>query len=380
MNLENVSVFLLGFSLLLVLSLRWLLINRYMKRLINNRNLSNHPDVSIVIPLKGWDASLPNLINNLGRQRYQGSIEVLVVTDDPERLNNDSLPKNVHFLQSALCPPDWQDKNWRLNQGVVRSRFSTHMFLDSDTHVDQEFLARRLASHVTALSFSIPLYVKASTQAAKFLSAFTNYSNLSLYGLGFALNPEGLPTAIGPCVVSSIPAMKITECLKLASQRQAAVDHALAHHVVEQGYSVGMVAEPIRVIGNTSSWSEVLGQIMRWLMLWRTARRLIDGKLIALIVLSSSINASALWMILLGIFVTSSAVTAWLFISLVLSIFLVDSLGLLWLEHRLLKRGTQKQWAHLVYLPITQIALPILFIVSLFRRKFTWRGKTIKMS
>jgi len=364
---------------LTALCVRWWFVYRYFSRLSVTAKikLSNQPNLSVIIPLRGWDQSLPDLLTMLGKQKYSSQIEVMLVTDEPERLSSYPLPANINLIKPDTCPTDWQDKIWRLHQGLKHCQFKTIMFLDSDASIDHSFIARRLACHSTPLSFSLPMYINTQNSPARILASFTNYNNLTVYGLGFSLSPNGLPTAIGPCIVADISTAKLSDLLSLCATQSAGVDHALGYHCYHAGYRIAVAVEPISVVTDKVRLDKALGQIIRWLMLWRVTKHLIEQKLYMLTLLSTVINLIP-FLLLITIFAHQTLGISFGVINCAAGIaFFIDAFGLLLTERMLFSFRKPANLAHLIFMPITQLLMPILFLLSLLRRQFLWRGKTV---
>ena len=202
-------------------------------------------DLSIIIPLKGWDESLPMLINSLLNQDYKKQIEILLIVDpDNPHLSNIPTDEKIQFLHTKPKPMGWMDKNWRLRQGVKHALFHDFLFLDSDVKVDPNFLSLRSSFHQRDLSYCLPIYREAYTSAEKFLSAFTNYNNFYFYKTSTALMSIG--TAVGPSVLVTVGKEILTKALE-ETYFEVADDHALGHWFKKNKFKIACHPEPVYV-------------------------------------------------------------------------------------------------------------------------------------
>ncbi|MGL1904358.1 MAG: glycosyltransferase [Fibrobacterales bacterium] len=359
-----------------MLFLRWMLIYlRFSnKPIVCDPNSQSQGDITVIIPLKGWDHSLDLLLTNLCKQNYENTIEVIVVADaeNLERLNQYS--PQVTIIISKQLSDNWYDKNWRMYQGYKAASYDTVLFMDSDTSIDYDYLTRRTQSHQGHLSFSLPIYANASTPPEALLAAYTDYSNFSLYAGAFIWSQFN--TSIGPSMMIR-PVDDVAEQALYNNRKEASDDHSLGTYFGRAGKSVHLSKEPIVVNKHSASWKDVIEQIIRWLMLPRAIMHLIDRKTFiysfSMLILSLFAPIS-LYILSLMLFFTDIHLI--LFVPLLLSI-LIESMGIMINEYTLLKRSHTLPLRHIIYVPLMLMLQPLLVIVSLFRKQFIWRGITV---
>ncbi|MEB3360921.1 MAG: glycosyltransferase family 2 protein [Synechococcaceae cyanobacterium] len=107
--------------------------------------------VSLLIPARNEDATLPHLLKALSLQTLRPQ-EVIVIDDHSEDTTAAiaaaaaaTLP--VRVIQPPPLPAGWCGKTWALHHGVQASTGELLVFLDADTEPAPQCLERLLASH-----------------------------------------------------------------------------------------------------------------------------------------------------------------------------------------------------------------------------------------
>ena len=118
---------------------RWLLgwwLSRHLLPLPDG-HLDHRPAVSVLIPARNEEATLPHLLHGLTAQTLQ-PLEVIVIDDHSSdrtaaiaEASGHALPLQV--VQPPPLPPGWCGKTWALHNGVMRSSGAVLVFLDADT-------------------------------------------------------------------------------------------------------------------------------------------------------------------------------------------------------------------------------------------------------
>jgi cellulose synthase/poly-beta-1,6-N-acetylglucosamine synthase-like glycosyltransferase len=354
-------------------------------------------DVSVVIPLKGWDRGLPNLVRHLLGADYPAEVQVILVMD-PEHPHRDELPEDARFevLHPEPAPEGWRDKNWRLRQGIERARRDLILFMDSDVRGDPTMLRDRVRFHQGDFSFAIPLYASPGNRAERYLSACTSMSNFFLYRAAFGMKP--IATAIGPSMLLSVPRDVLIESME-EGRGAMTDDHALGVHLARRGHPPHCVAEPVVVTKHGASWQEVWNQMLRWALLPSTVTELMSASLTALVTVGMFLNTMGLYLLVAGLalaeiyllrLLLGSGLLSWLtgfepHMALLLaagaSMLLIDSLALVWVEHAFAhRRQPRRPWRHLIWAPLWVLSLPALMVMVLIRRRFEWRGDEVKVT
>lgn len=353
-------------------------------RALNRISSTFQPDLTVVIPLKGWEPSLPDLLRSLAHQRYDGSIIPIVVVDEqhPEIRQLESIA-GVRVVRFTL-PAGWtgSDKNLRLLRGLRETHTEWVMFLDADAQISVDFLRYRMAVHarepVPELSFSLPLYAHADNAAAAFLAAFTNHSNVALYLAASAL--IRLETAIGPSMVIRRRDAFLPTQLEHFQQLGSAYDHSLGQAYGTSGRLVALSAEPIVVTIPRPEWRDVLRQIMRWVMSVKTAKRIIRWPTWCVLIVSSSVSLIPFTLTTIGLFsaLLGNVLVACTAAGFAIASMELEAIGLMIVEQRLLSRRCFGfPWRHLIFVPLALLSQPILFATALIKRRIEWRGAII---
>ncbi|WP_231605147.1 glycosyltransferase family 2 protein [Synechococcus sp. CBW1006] len=191
---------LLGISLLVRWLLGWFLSLRM--PLLPEASLSQVPRVSVLIPARNEETTLPNLLAALNRQSVR-PLEVIVIDDhSTDRTASiamecaQELPITV--MQPPPLPQGWCGKTWALHNGVRASHGEVLVFLDADTEPLPSFLERLLAKHQTLGGLvSVQPYHRTEKPYEQ-LSVLFNLVGLMAVPLG-----QGSGVAFGPALVTS---------------------------------------------------------------------------------------------------------------------------------------------------------------------------------
>lgn len=338
-------------------------------------------ELSVVIPLKGWDESLPRLLDVLLSDPFDAPLQILVVVDS-DQPNLHLLPEDDRLivLQSEPKPDEWLDKNWRLYQGARRAGHETILFMDSDTQPYPKLLTRRCSNHVGPFSFCIPVYTAPCSQSERFLASFTSYNNFFVYCVGFSFGSFG--TAIGPSMMASVPRAQLLEALT-QGRGQSADDHALGYWMARHGFPVHIAKVPVIVGKDGETWSGAWQQIIRWITVSRTVKHMLSLRLIISAGFAMMLNTLPSLMIYTGLIATVSGYRDGLFIAGAgLMVSALDGLWLALVERSYVARCdlTPSGWWHVLYVPILHLLQPVMVAVGYTRREIHWRGSVIKLN
>jgi 4,4'-diaponeurosporenoate glycosyltransferase len=132
----------------ITLLVRWLLgwaLCRGLSRLPEHR-LQGQPRVSVLIPARNEERTLPNLLPALQAQSFQ-PLEVIVIDDhSTDRTAALATLAGVNVLVPPPLPQGWCGKTWALHNGVEASAGDLLVFLDADTEPEPSFLERLVAT------------------------------------------------------------------------------------------------------------------------------------------------------------------------------------------------------------------------------------------
>jgi len=160
-----------------------------------NRNTHN-PIVSVIIPARNEEHTLPNLLNSLSGQ-LSSADEVIVVDDHSEDKTKEIAEKSaVKVLESLPIPTGWLGKTWACYQGARIASGEILIFLDADTVLGKNGLKNIIETYVAKEGvLSIQPYHKMRNLYEQ-LSAFFNIIMMAGSGaftvLGRRIKPIGL--------------------------------------------------------------------------------------------------------------------------------------------------------------------------------------------
>jgi glycosyltransferase involved in cell wall biosynthesis len=190
----------LAVSVLVRWLLGWLL--AWHLPLLPKSNYRAGPRVSVLIPARDEESTLPHLLSALSQQRFQPH-EVIVIDDySSDRTADVALEWAAVLPISVIQPPalaaGWCGKPWALHHGVVASSGEVLVFLDADTEPGPEFLDRLLAMHQQLGGLVTVQPYHRTQRPYEQLSMLFNLVGLLAVPLG-----DRCGVAFGPAMVSS---------------------------------------------------------------------------------------------------------------------------------------------------------------------------------
>jgi glycosyltransferase involved in cell wall biosynthesis len=160
------------------------------------------PRVSVLIPARDEESTLPHLLAALSQQHFQPH-EVIVIddhsSDDTAAVAKKwaaALPLSV--IQPPALAAGWCGKPWALHHGVAASSGEVLVFLDADTEPGPEFLDRLLAMHQQLGGLVTVQPYHRTQRPYEQLSMLFNLVGLLAVPLG-----DRCGVAFGPAMVSS---------------------------------------------------------------------------------------------------------------------------------------------------------------------------------
>jgi 4,4'-diaponeurosporenoate glycosyltransferase len=200
MNIDVISIALILHLLLWMLGFLFLFHIPYCKSIITK--VSRHHSVSVIIPARNEETSLPNLLASL-RNQVPLPDEIIVVDDyseDQTRAIAEQLGALV--IVSQLHPEGWLGKTWVCFQGSQRSSGEILVFLDADTVLDENGLNKIVDTY---MSHNGVLSIQPFHRMVKFYEQFSAFFNIIMMAamgsftiLGNRIKPIGL---FGPAMV-----------------------------------------------------------------------------------------------------------------------------------------------------------------------------------
>ena len=115
----------------------------------NKKELSHHMHpVSVIVAVKNGEKSLPSLLNDLKKQKYQGQIEYIIV-DDESTDKSANIIKNMcksnttfKYVSSLNGNPKLKFKKKALDAGINYSKNEILLFTDVDCRLNQNWVSQ----------------------------------------------------------------------------------------------------------------------------------------------------------------------------------------------------------------------------------------------
>jgi 4,4'-diaponeurosporenoate glycosyltransferase len=331
--------------------------------------------VSIVVPARNEATTLPVLLASL-RALDPPALEVIVVDDS----SNDATAgiawrAGATVIPAGELPAGWLGKPWACHTGAANARGSHLLFLDADTWLAPDALRWLLPAQRDGGLLSVQPY-HVTQRLYEEMSAYCNV--VSMMGTGaFTPRPSALGSrgAFGPCLLVS--AAEYARVGGHASVRADVVeDVALSARYREAGL-------PVLCLGG--------GDVVRFRMYPDGLRQLVEGWSKNLAAGATRVNpvataATVVWV------ASHVAVTARLGVDAARVVRgghaplldLLAATAIAWQFHHLLRRIGSFRRVTAVLFPVPLAAFLGIFgrsvVLTLLRRRVTWKGRTIVTS
>jgi 4,4'-diaponeurosporenoate glycosyltransferase len=159
------------------------------------------PRISVIIPSRDEERTLPVLLASLARQSL-APLEVLVADDgSTDRTPDLAGAAGAAVVRPGPKPPGWQGKTWPAYRAALQARGELLVFLDADTRLERDGLARLAATHARQGGGWLTVEPHHETlRPYEQLSAFFNLLRVASVG-GFNAGDRAPHGAFGPCLV-----------------------------------------------------------------------------------------------------------------------------------------------------------------------------------
>jgi 4,4'-diaponeurosporenoate glycosyltransferase len=161
-------------------------------------------EVTVVIPARDEEASLPLLLASLAGQRVRPG--QIVVVDDGSTDGTASIARSfpgVTLVPGTPLPEGWTGKTWALHQGVQQARGRLLVFLDADVRLAPDALGALLEEHRRRTGLLSVQPFHRTERPYERLAALFNV--ISVMGVGMASPGRRgrAHAAFGPCLVTT---------------------------------------------------------------------------------------------------------------------------------------------------------------------------------
>lgn len=162
----------------------------------------SYPSVSIIIPARNEEKSLPVLLASLRDQSFSPIETIVVVSDSEDNTKEIAEREGVITIQSDSLPLGWLGKSWSCYQGAQAAKGDILIFLDADTYIEKDGLENIVNIYIKKGGVvSVQPYHKTKRLYEQF-SAFFQVIMMGAMGtftvIGKLIKPIGL---FGPCIV-----------------------------------------------------------------------------------------------------------------------------------------------------------------------------------
>jgi len=162
---------------------------------------NSYPSVSIIIPARNEEKSLPLLLASLRDQDFVPAEIITVVSQSEDRTWEIAEQAGVRTIESEPVPEGWVGKSWACYQGAIVAKGEILIFLDSDTFLEEDGLEKIVTTCMENDGvISIQPYHR-TKRVYEQLSAFFNIVMMGAMGpftvMANRIKPIGF---FGPCI------------------------------------------------------------------------------------------------------------------------------------------------------------------------------------
>ncbi len=365
-SLFAIFLCLLGFYLL------WKIPSFTNKIILSLKEINLIPKISIIIPARNEENRLPILLESLSKQTL--NIHEIIVVDDESEDNTYVIAKKFGaiVIKGKPLPEGWAGKSWACWQGAQKASGELLLFLDADTWLEKDGLAKLIEAHREKGGLiSVQPYHVVHTWYEQ-LSAFFNIVVMASMNVFVPGGQNNKPkSAFGPCVMCS------------KKDYLAVGGHQGSKHTVLEGINLGRsfldAGLPLNLFGGKGAvsfrmYSEGLKEVIHgWTKGFATGATSASPLIVLIVIgwISGLFSASFIPFRLAGDYTLTGF---WMGIIL----YFVCVLQIRWILHRI---GSFSIFTSLLYpLPLCFFAAITFFsfITIFLRRKVSWKGRVIE--
>lgn len=164
--------------------------------------IAHYPRISVIIPARNEETTLPNLLASLKRQTLPPD-EVIVIDDQSEdRTKEIAEREGTVVVESKPLPKGWIGKAWACSQGAKVATGDVFIFLDADTILEEGGLKSITDTYIQRDGV---ISIQPYHRIQKLYEQFSAFFNIVVMGamqtftiLGDMIKPIGL---FGPAIV-----------------------------------------------------------------------------------------------------------------------------------------------------------------------------------
>jgi 4,4'-diaponeurosporenoate glycosyltransferase len=352
---------------------------RDLRTLPPGRTPTGSPSISVVVPARDEEDSLPALLASL-RELSVPVADVVVVDDGSrDRTADVAHAGGARVLPAGTPPPGWTGKAWACHTGAGATTGDLLLFLDADTVLASGATAGLLELHERHGGLVSVQPFHRVVRPYEQLSAYFNVVSLLASG-AFTRHPVGRPMAFGPCLLTSRADYdsvgghasvrgEILDDVQLA----AAYDRAgLPVRCAAGGRSVSMRSYPGGLAQLVSGWTKNVAS---------GAAAAAPRATLAAVLWISAHHAVAV-----GALAHLAEALTGRGGSLVLGpplLWAVAWVGFAWQLRAILRRAGSFRWWTWALFPVPLLAFDLVFarsaVLTAVRRSVRWRGRTVDL-
>lgn len=359
-------------------SARWLLGDlRTVPR--GGRHSDEAPSVSVVIPARDEESTLPALLDSLWRLTVPVTDVVVVDDDSADATAPVARSAGARVLPAGTPPSGWTGKAWACHVGARASSGDLLLFLDADTVLAPDALGGLLELHDRHGGLVSVQPFHRVVRPYEQLSSYFNVVSL-LASAAFTRRPGKRPMAFGPCLLTSRADYELAgghasvrgEILDDVQLAAAYSRAGLPVRCALGGHSIQMRSYPGGVRQLADGWTKNFAS---------GASAAAPGPALATVAWVSAQHAIAVGAVLALVETMTGRGASLAFGHPLL--WAVAWVGVAWQLRAILKRIGSFRWWTWVLFPAPLLAFDVLFarsaVLTVARRSVRWRGREVDL-
>ncbi|HUU41318.1 MAG TPA: glycosyltransferase [Desulfatiglandales bacterium] len=108
----------------------------------SDKKIKSYPSVSIVIPARNEEMSIPILLASLRDQDFIPDEIIVIIDQSEDKTKEIAESEGVITIESKPLPKGWVGKPWACHQGSQAAKGDILIFLDADTCIENDGLRK----------------------------------------------------------------------------------------------------------------------------------------------------------------------------------------------------------------------------------------------